>query len=150
MASDSSDKTYKPLQMDQTRLMRIDYEDGPYISCVLEVFVLTERPPYEALSYCWTKAEATCEIRLNGHPVWVRPNLYDYLKVMYEERQTCWIFVDALCINQEDGVEKGHQVKLMGQIYEHAEGVVAWLGAKMPELWAREGMAGMQWWSDLL
>jgi hypothetical protein len=38
------------------------------------------------------------------------------------------LWVDAVCINQLDPVEKGHQVAQMGRIYENAERVVVWLG----------------------
>ncbi|RDI78815.1 hypothetical protein Vi05172_g11237 [Venturia inaequalis] len=38
------------------------------------------------------------------------------------------IWVDALCINQEDPVERSHQVNLMSDIYSQAQLVVVWLG----------------------
>jgi hypothetical protein len=41
--------------------------------------------------------------------------------------------VDALCINQEDNVEKGEQVQLMKAIYQGAKSVVAWLGPAADE-----------------
>ncbi|KAL3293085.1 het domain protein, partial [Colletotrichum asianum] len=37
------------------------------------------------------------------------------------------IWVDAICINQKDADEKGHQVQLMAEIYARASGVVVWL-----------------------
>ncbi len=37
------------------------------------------------------------------------------------------IWIDAICINQNDNFEKASQVRLMGRIYEHAMGVT-WLG----------------------
>jgi ankyrin repeat protein len=36
--------------------------------------------------------------------------------------------VDAVCINQEDEVEKGHQIQLMAAIYAKAGHVIVWLG----------------------
>jgi hypothetical protein len=50
---------------------------------------------------------------------------------MSEERHICWIFIDALCINQEDVQERGQQVKLMRQIYRDAEEVIAWLNTRL-------------------
>ena len=41
-----------------------------------------------------------------------------------------FIWIDALCINQEDGDERNAQVNLMGLIYRSAETVVVWLGPK--------------------
>ncbi|KAJ9653344.1 hypothetical protein H2201_009149 [Coniosporium apollinis] len=38
------------------------------------------------------------------------------------------LWVDALCINQEDNVEKAAQVQEMGRIYSKAERVISWVG----------------------
>jgi hypothetical protein len=42
------------------------------------------------------------------------------------EERVLW--VDAVCINQNDFQERNHQVMQMGQIYSKAERVVVWLG----------------------
>jgi hypothetical protein len=39
-----------------------------------------------------------------------------------------FLWVDAICINQDNMSERGHQVKLMGDIYSCARTVLAWLG----------------------
>jgi hypothetical protein len=44
------------------------------------------------------------------------------------EERVLW--VDALCVDQQDYEEKGHQVKLMGSIYTRAARVVIWLGVE--------------------
>ncbi|KAH4303439.1 hypothetical protein HBH64_074190 [Parastagonospora nodorum] len=38
------------------------------------------------------------------------------------------LWVDALCINQDDNNERANQVKMMGKIYAHASGVSIWFG----------------------
>ena len=38
------------------------------------------------------------------------------------------MWIDAICINQKDNVEKGAQVDMMGKIYRRASRVIAWLG----------------------
>jgi len=38
------------------------------------------------------------------------------------------LWIDALCVDQKDFEEKGHQVKLMGSIYTRAKNVIIWLG----------------------
>jgi hypothetical protein len=43
------------------------------------------------------------------------------------------LWVDAICINQLDTVEKGHQVSRMGQIYAKSSAVLAWLGPATDE-----------------
>lgn len=44
-----------------------------------------------------------------------------------------WIWIDALCINQDDITERNHQVALMAGIYSPAGQVVIWLGPKCPK-----------------
>jgi hypothetical protein len=43
------------------------------------------------------------------------------------------LWVDALCINQEDNVERANQVKMMGKIYAQALHVKIWLGKEDKE-----------------
>jgi hypothetical protein len=43
------------------------------------------------------------------------------------------LWVDAVCINQHDDKEKGHQVALMAKIYKNAECVLVWLGEGSPD-----------------
>lgn len=49
------------------------------------------------------------------------------------------IWIDALCINQQDVLERGHQVDMMGVIYRGAQRVIAWLGT--PDLEELESAA---------
>jgi len=41
---------------------------------------------------------------------------------------TTWIWIDALCIDQQNNSERNHQVRVMGKIYEMAVEVLVWLG----------------------
>lgn len=38
------------------------------------------------------------------------------------------LWIDAICLNQDDATEKAHQVPIMGRIYKNAKGVRIWLG----------------------
>lgn len=38
------------------------------------------------------------------------------------------MWIDALCIDQSNDVEKGPQVAMMGKLFEHSSRVVVWLG----------------------
>ena len=38
------------------------------------------------------------------------------------------LWIDAICINQTEHTEKGHQVQMMGDIYQKAQFVFVWLG----------------------
>lgn len=41
---------------------------------------------------------------------------------------TGYIWIDQICINQQDDTERGHQIALMGEIYSSARQVLVWLG----------------------
>ena len=114
----------------QIRLLTIHPEslEGK-ISCSLEVESLKDRPHYQAISYTWGPAPAqTPFIYLNdiAHPV--RPNLLMVLRTLRARHQVHPIWVDALCINQENTEEREQQVGIMGEIYRDSWKVIAWLG----------------------
>lgn len=85
--------------------------------------------PYEALSYEWGQAsDEDPHININNSLVSVRSNLYDaLLEIRFEDRLR-YVWIDALCINQQDTSEKNQQVQMMRQIYQGAEHVIVWLG----------------------
>jgi hypothetical protein len=85
---------------------------------------------YEALSYAWGPPdELGLKIWLNGVLAPVRKNLHDALHELRKGRlESRVLWIDALCINQENIAERGHQVDMMGGIYKNAAGVLVWLG----------------------
>lgn len=101
--------------------------DDP-VSCTLETYTFAHAPRYEALSYCWGKEENLQAIRLQGVDWKVTPNLYGALKALRKKKEAKVMWIDALCINQEDKREKSAQVPLMGFIFKNARQVIAWLG----------------------
>lgn len=86
--------------------------------------------PYYAVSYTWGVPEPLCKIKVNGKELSIRKNLFDMLLAMRqrnpEGQPRLWI--DAICINQEDVAEKNQQVQQMKHIYSEAETVYSWLG----------------------
>jgi hypothetical protein len=65
----------------------------------------------------------------------IRPNLHEALVQLrrVSKDKHLFIWVDALCINQNDEVEKQEQVKKMAHIYRNARNVCIWLGSDDPE-----------------
>lgn len=55
-------------------------------------------------------------------------NIWRVLLRLREEGYAGLLWIDAICINQEDVAERGWQVALMGRIYQNAQNVHAWLG----------------------
>lgn len=90
-------------------------------------------PHYEALSYTWgsTKDREAIYVRNSDGEHWellVTKNLALALRHLRctMAKRTMWI--DAICINQEDMQERNMQVQRMTSIYRLAHRVVVWLG----------------------
>lgn len=100
------------------------------VRCQIETFQLASAPPYTGLSYTWGKANPSCTIKLNEQSLVVTPNLKAFVSQVASSTRLCnsryWI--DALCIDQSNMVERRHQVGLMSEIFRTARDVVAWLG----------------------
>ncbi|KAM7202941.1 Heterokaryon incompatibility protein (HET) domain containing protein [Naviculisporaceae sp. PSN 640] len=96
--------------------------------------------PYEALSYTWGPNSGTHTIWLSNREdpshtpseISVTDNLHAALVSLRLTDRERHIWVDALCINQEDDQEKDRQILRMLRIYQSAERVVIWLGDETP------------------
>lgn len=86
---------------------------------------------FAALSYTWGDPNETRTIVVDGSPVLVRCNLEAALRELRKKKpvqQGLRIWIDALCINQDDIPERNREVKRMRAIYKNARDVVVWLG----------------------
>ncbi|PKK50079.1 hypothetical protein CI102_4728 [Trichoderma harzianum] len=83
------------------------------ISCeIIQAWLCPEKDvlPYEALSYTWGSAKAPENITVNGKLLAVTENLYKALQQLrYPNQERILLWVDAICINQDDNKERGHQ-----------------------------------------
>ncbi|KAM6488275.1 heterokaryon incompatibility protein-domain-containing protein [Trichoderma sp. SZMC 28011] len=105
------------------------------ISCeIVQAWLYPEKDilPYEALSYTWGSAKAPENITVNGKLLAVTENLYKALQQLRYPNQERILWVDAICINQDDNKERGHQVQQMGDIFKKAGRVIFWLGENTP------------------
>ncbi|KAG1865502.1 heterokaryon incompatibility protein-domain-containing protein, partial [Suillus subalutaceus] len=120
------------------RLLRI----GKFVSTLQYDLIevnLENNPVYDALSYTWhlgkqssTRSGVDSEfggsINCNGMKLDVTANLRDGLLRLEQFRQETLIWIDAICINQQDLQERSAQVNMMGRIFRSARTVVVWLG----------------------
>lgn len=84
---------------------------------------------YTALSYTWGSTTPKYPVRLNGAPLQVRENIHRFFRHVIRHEVAIWpIWVDSICINQNDVGEKNHQVAMMGYIYALSDQVIVWLG----------------------
>jgi len=88
---------------------------------------------YEALSYVWGTASNPKVVIVELAPptnniISITENLDVALRHLRHKTEPRIMWIDAICINQTDDVEKSHQVVLMGYIYRLATKVTVWLG----------------------
>ncbi|CAG8982897.1 hypothetical protein HYALB_00002914 [Hymenoscyphus albidus] len=145
--SSNSKETYKyqysPLKIQSHfRLIAFPREEqvdprAERLNCELAHFSLDDTAPrYRALSYEWgIPSDKDPRIWINGMPHIIRKNLFCAMLELHSGQRgktkygtPYWIWIDALCINQEDLLERNEQVSMMGRIYGSAESVIIWLG----------------------
>ncbi|KAF7531300.1 hypothetical protein G7054_g9012 [Neopestalotiopsis clavispora] len=97
------------------------------VSAILQTVSLNDEPAFEALSYVWGDERDTIEINVDGKAANVTRNLGTALRRLRGSAPLV-LWVDALCINQSDIIEKNHQVPLMSEIYTKSQEVLIWLG----------------------
>lgn len=135
---------YTPLQAREIRLLHLeptDDESTP-LSGFFEVVELsnTSQPDFEALSYAWegafnneTLPDGRIELRESSTAVEIKSttiagNLNHALRRLRDNSTARVVWVDALCINQEDLSERSSQVQNMSSIYTDAKRVITWMG----------------------
>src|SRR5277367_3747830 len=79
------------------------------VSCTLVHRSLDSEAPFEALSYTWGDASSKRLIFLNERMFLVTKNLNTALRQLRYTQDERVIWIDALCINQYDIVERNHQ-----------------------------------------
>jgi hypothetical protein len=138
------------------RLLRIFTDNSEAgFSCHLQAFSLASCPPYKALSYTWGSPFLSEKALLpTGQPflsdedlrerevdwisqhhriscneavAYISLNLFELLGQLSSMAEG-FLWIDRLCIDQGNKVEKSVQVKLMSKIYSQATSVVIWLG----------------------
>ncbi|KAI2616127.1 heterokaryon incompatibility protein-domain-containing protein [Hypomontagnella submonticulosa] len=101
----------------------------PTIKATMRVVNLEEQPSFAALSYVWGDYSTPRDrIICNGFSVEVTKNCFSALHHLYKVVGATTIWVDAICINQDDMREKFGQIRLMANVYSSAHMVYIWLG----------------------
>ncbi|RYO09783.1 hypothetical protein AA0121_g10876 [Alternaria tenuissima] len=117
---------HKELRQDQIRLFTTKWINGS-IEIEIDQYTLTEDLDYDAISYVWGSAPASVTVKCNGRPLVVTSTALEMLHYLHQHQMnttTRKIWIDAICINQEDEEEKGTQIPLMRDIYSRAKTVV--------------------------
>lgn len=83
---------------------------------------------YEALSYAWGSTDLVDCIEVNGQYLDVTENVFSALSRLRYREEDRILWVDAICTNQTDDIEKTQQVQQMDKIFSFARTVIFWLG----------------------
>jgi hypothetical protein len=120
---------YNRLQLGETRLLELQsgHQDAPLFGEVHHI-IITRPPPYHALSYVWGPATKSYTLHTSHGPLSITASLYSALQRIRKRDEVIHIWVDAVCINQDDDHEKAIQVRMLPKIFQSAEVVLCWIG----------------------
>jgi hypothetical protein len=98
------------------------------IRAALVAVDINNPPYYEAVSYTWdSNPREYLPVAINGMQLSVPRNVHDIMTRLGGRFSPRFIWIDAICINQEDTGEKVHQIKLMRHVYRRASRVLVCL-----------------------
>jgi Heterokaryon incompatibility protein (HET) len=87
---------------------------------------------FKALSYTWGSKDRTSPLflegELNGKVLMTTPNAWHALQRLGHSPGPEYVWVDQVCINQDDDIERNQQVALMTTIYSKCWVCMVWLG----------------------
>lgn len=142
---------YSPLRKDHNEIRLIRLLPGPTSAEIeIEIFHRKRSAKYEALSYVWGPPKRTdialvskpaispkplsqlfARLRTGSRPrttLGITHNLAIALYHLRHSKKSRVLWIDAICINQDDDVERSAEVLEMGSIYARAKQVIVWLG----------------------
>lgn len=97
--------------------------------------LLDSAPPFEAISYVWGDVRRHHNLFFaNGFYLPITASLSSGLPILSTHCKTKFLWIDQICINQENVSERNHQVKAMGDIYKKSTKVLLYVGLFGPGL----------------
>lgn len=93
-----------------------------------------DHPLYTAISYAWGDPVNTklISIKQDNRQGWLKipANLSYALQAVQHKEEDTLVWVDSICINQQNNREKSQQLSQIPNIYGKAEQVLVWLGVE--------------------
>lgn len=130
-------KAYQYEQLPDQHVRLLTLQPGQFkskirlsLACVLLDISLP--PSYHALSYAWGDTDRTKSVSIVvGEEQYIQKvtdNLYTALKYLRSTDRVRTLWIDAVCIDQENVEERSAQVTRMADIHRSASKVIIWLG----------------------
>jgi hypothetical protein len=124
------------LVVDPTETMLLSLQSSViHLSRYEEPAKLYDHRSYSAVSYTRGEPEFSGRIIIknngpdNDSYLPITDNVKSMLQHLRKPHNPIYLWVDAICLNQEDENEKAEQIPLMGKIYSQAHRVYIWLGS---------------------
>lgn len=145
------------------KITRVVDSSGDSADVALEVEMfhmpLQDSGSYIALSYAWGNPKPVRRIICYGQALYVPENTFRVLytisfcakhsrTALYEQHETLTLWIDAICINQSNVLEKNCQVPIMGNIYRNAKGAIGYVGAPSEGTNPNHAIHSMAWWAN--
>lgn len=138
-STSSSPPTYQYQSLktnDEMRILHLKSGTGDSpLQCSIEHVHLHDNPKYAAISYVWGVDQMPYKMHVGENQVIpLTKSLHVLLKDLRASQNisTMTFWVDQICIDQENDLEKNHQVGLMSEIYKSATEVITFIGPKHP------------------
>ncbi|KAK0725975.1 heterokaryon incompatibility protein-domain-containing protein [Lasiosphaeris hirsuta] len=114
------------------RLLKLSPAGSDLARASLRIYPLDGIPEYYAVSYMWGSSDRVSNLdisdddgELRGH-IPITKSCQNVLSALAPGgKEPRYLWIDAVCINQEDSTEKETQIPLMGDIYRGASHVLA-------------------------
>jgi Heterokaryon incompatibility protein (HET) len=123
---------YVPLDMvtNETRILIIQSSADPMAPTTLALAHCPVKCEvvFHALSYTWGTLQTTTDIVVNGQILTITQSLEQILRAIRRPAADVAIWIDAICINQSDVIERNCIVPRIATVYDSAIGVICYLG----------------------
>ncbi|GME25796.1 Heterokaryon incompatibility protein [Neofusicoccum parvum] len=79
---------------------------------------LNNAPPFETVSYAWVNTARPFSLPVeDAKDIAITKSVFDALPYLIQRSETGFLWLDQICINQDNKDERGHQVSLMGRVF---------------------------------
>lgn len=136
MMDNAQSYPYTALPPGHIRLFRVNSDFCVAGEGSLHVVPLDQAPHFCALSHSWGTQSRDTVIQIDGFEVQATSDLAAGIQRLRElaaapgglNPSASYVWIDYLCINQHDSMERSSQVALMKEIYSRSERTAIWLG----------------------
>lgn len=108
---------------------------APVVCSLSSANLYVDPPPvYETISYAWGTSIRRNQITVGSARIIVPESCLEAIRQVRLPNRVRTVWIDAICINQNDHEERAQQVRIMGDIYRRSCGNLAVLGHDDPDV----------------